>query len=123
MLTPVQQSFLSSVDQFNEQYSVVCAGDLEISLQHPFWSEVEITQSGQVQDDWGLQTHFVPFYGDWHTIICLDLRDGSVRLLDDNRDSVFRWPSVDCFVKSLKLKAETPTDTSGIIENQSWLDF
>lgn len=123
MHTAEQQPFLASVVQFNERYNVVCAGEVEIALMCPFWSETEITRAKQIQEDWGLPRYLVPFYGDWHTVICLDLRDGSVRLLDDKRISVFQWPSVHSFVQSLKLKPETPADTSGVVEGESWLDI
>jgi hypothetical protein len=122
-LTTEQQSFLKSVSGCNEQFNAVRAGGSLIGLCHPFWSELEISKSLKLLSDWGVPTSLVPFYGDWHTLICLDSKDGVIQLLDDDRRTLFTWSSIPVFMASLVNEPEKPIDAREIIESESWLDF
>ena len=123
ILTSTQRAFLASVVELNERFNVVRAGKTQIALAHSFWSETEISQATKVQEEWDLPASLVPFYGDWHTVLCLNLLSGAVELLNDQRQVLFTWPSVSEFVNCLVFESESPIDTSGIIEGESWLDF
>lgn len=122
-LTTEHQSFLKSVNGFNKQFNAVRAGGSLIALRHPFWRESEISKSSKLLSDWDVPASLVPFYGDWHTLICLAPKEGVIKLLDDTRQILFTWPSVAVFVESLVNEPEKPIDTSGIIESESWLNF
>ncbi|MEI6233254.1 MAG: hypothetical protein WCT04_09390 [Planctomycetota bacterium] len=122
-LTAEQQSFLTSVDDFNARFNTVRTGDSSYALCHPFWNYTEISQSVTIQEDWDVPRSLVPFYGDWHTIICLEPQHGTVQLLNDNRRVMYTWSTIDEFVRCLALKPEEPINTTGIIEAESWLDF
>jgi hypothetical protein len=67
------QSFLKSVESFNGQFNAVRAGSKVIPLRHPFWSESTILASSAIKEDWDVPLTSVPFYGDWHTVICLNV--------------------------------------------------
>lgn len=122
-LTTEQRSFLASVIAFNEKFNVVRAADKSHKLNLPFWSEAEIERAGRIQEEWGVPKPLVPFYGDWHTVICLDPEDGTVQLIDDQRHVEYTWSTIKEFVQCLASSPEDSADTSGIIESESRLDF
>jgi len=121
--TAEQQTFLDSVSDFNKRFNAVRTGPSLETLCHPFWSAAEIARSLNMRADWEIPNSLIPFYGDWHTVICLDPREGTVKLLHDDREIVFTWASISEFIQSLQNEPERPIDTSGIIESESWLDF
>ena len=122
-LTAEQRSFLGAVHAFNERFTAVRAGDASLALHHPFWSAAEIERAIGIKEGWEVPMTLVPFYGDWHTLICLHPGDGTVQLLDDQRRVVFTWPSTEAFARCLTAEPEKRADTSGIIEAESWLDI
>lgn len=122
-LTAEQRLFLASVRGFNERFNTVRKGKSSEPLRHSFWSNAEIKRAGKIQDEWNVPKSLVPFYGDWHTLICLDPKHGTIQLLDDRRHVVFTWATTKDFVQCLASEPEVPGDTSGIIEAESWLDF
>ena len=123
MATEEQRLFLASASTFNERFGAVRAGSTQIPLQYSFWTLSEIEKAQQIQADWDVPPKLVPFYGDWHDLICLNVESGAVEMIDDTRHPVFVWLSHDDFQKCLASVAETPGDTSGVIETESWLDF
>jgi hypothetical protein len=122
-LNQEQRTFLVSVKNFNKRFNVVQAGAKWITLQHSFWNKSEIDRAAKIQEEWDVPKPLIPFYGDWHTLICLHPIDGTLRLLDDRRRVVFKWPTIKEFVRCLASQPEEPADTSGIIESESWLDI
>ncbi len=121
--TAEQRAFLTTVDSLNEFCDVVRAGSTTLPLYHSFWSKKEIENARLVQADWDVPETLVPFYGDWHDLICMNIENGSIEMLDDARQRVFVWPSLDEFRKCLASNMQPPNDTSGVIESESWLDF
>ena len=117
------EAFLATVESYNGRFNAVRAGDALISLVHPFWSGREIEDGLSLRGDWDVPEHMAPFYGDWHTLLCLDLTDGAVLLLDDSRLVIRRWGAVDEFVGSLTTEPEGPAALNGVIEGESWLDI
>ena len=99
------------------------AGDVVHALPHFFWSEAEIARALAMRKDWDIPESLVPFYGDWHSLLCLDPISGEVKLLDDRRLVTCEWKSSAVFAESLLRAAESPSDTSGIVEGESWLDI
>ena len=122
-LTTEQRSFLDAVIGFNERFNVVRAGKESHALHLPFWAADEIERAGGIQEEWEVPKPLVPFYGDWHTLMCLDPQHGTILLLDDRRRVVFTWATIQAFVQCLASEPEVPGDNSGIIEAESWLDF
>jgi len=122
-LSTEHRSFLDAVIGFNERFNVVRAGDKSHALHLSFWGADEIERASGIQEEWELPKPLVPFYGDWHTVMCLDPRHGTILLLDDRRHVVFTWATTKEFVQCLASVSEVPGDTSGIIEAESWLDF
>lgn len=120
--TALQRLFLASVHEFNLKFNAVRKGNSINRLYHSFWNEEDIAKSRSIQGEWEIPKSLVPFYGDWHTVICLDMRDGSVQQLDDERQISFSWPSIHEFESCLLLVPEKPTDLSGMIESESWID-
>lgn len=122
-LTTEQRSFLDAVTGFNERFNVVRAGDESHALHLPFWGANEIERASGIQEEWQVRKPLVPFYGDWHTLMCLDPKHGTIQLLDDRRRVVFTWTTIKEFVQCLASEPEVPGDTSGIIEAESRLDI
>lgn len=117
------EAFLATVESYDERFNAVRVGSDLIWLVHPFWSWREIEDGLTLRSEWDVPEHMVPFYGDWHTLLCLDLTDGSVLLLDDSRLVIRKWGGINEFVESLTTEPEEPIDNSGIIKDNSWLDF
>lgn len=122
-LSAEQRKFLATVKTYNRFNAVRC-GKKKLRLPHPFWTLKSILAAiGDLQADWDVPKTLVPFYGDWHTVICLELKSGAVKMLDDRRKVVCRWASTENFVRGLSVEPEEPIDTTGIIESESYLDF
>lgn len=96
--------FLKSVGDLNEKYaSVFINCELE-PLVMPFWSWQEIQKGLSMRRDWEVADNLIPFYGDWHDLFCLNEDTGEVIALDDNREVVCRWSSIDDFMSCLSEK-------------------
>jgi hypothetical protein len=95
--------FLQFVETFNETPVSVCFGGTVHPLLLSFWSYAEIqgTRSA-LQADWEVPSHLVPFYGDWHTLLCLDKSTDSVVYLNDDRQELFRWATCQDFLDALQ---------------------
>ncbi len=117
------RSFLSTVEGFNDQYNaLVIAGDTQ-SLTHCFWSIPEIEGSGERKAEWGVPGTQIPFYGDWHEVMCIDADSQRIVYLNDSREVMGEWESPEVFIASLCFIQEEKRPTDGIIEEESHLDF
>ncbi|GMU39101.1 MAG: hypothetical protein AMXMBFR22_32920 [Phycisphaerae bacterium] len=86
-------------------------GEME-TLVHSFWTYDEIVRGKTVCDDWDVPEGLIPFYGDWHTLLCLDAATGAVVYLDDDRNELARWTTTTRFLSSLKTVDEPALDDS-----------
>lgn len=123
-----QQSehFLRSIAEIASPYSSVVVDEKLVALWHPFWSFDQITKGREIQAEWNVPSDLVPFYGDWHTLICLSLSARHVLLLDDDRNAHGLWQSTEEFLNGLTHSAERKGVTQPehkAIESESWLDF
>lgn len=114
--------FLKSVSSFNDLYaSIKIDGKLE-NLVMPFWEWSDIQCSDIQKEDWELEEKYIPFYGDWHDLICLNVENGQVIMLNDSRKVVTAWDSIDAFVSSLS-KDEVPYESLEDIKIEASIDF
>lgn len=118
-----QLAFLAAASELNAKHNAVRNGSETHCLYHSFWTKSEIERGQQVQSEWDVPTKMIPFYGDWHDLICLNTENGSVQMIDDARRVLITWPSHEAFLQNLTTTDEKPADPSGIIESESWLDF
>lgn len=121
--TTEQLAFLAAASELNGRHNAVRADSEIHRLYHSFWTQSKIEQAKQMQSGWDVPKHLIPFYGDWHDLICLDTETGSVQMIDDSRPERCTWPSHNEFLLSLTTIDVEPEDTSDIIESESWLDF
>ena len=103
------EAFLQSVESLNAKLNAVDMVETIEPLLHSFWSYAEIRNvSGDLLADWEVPSQLVPFYGDWHTLLCLDEVSGAVVYLDDDRNELFRWKSAEEFLEALRQQEEEP---------------
>ena len=96
--------FLNEVESFNKKYaSIFINCELE-SLVMPFWSWHEIQNGMGLRQDWEVDVTLIPFYGDWHELFCLRATTGEIAALDDNRQEICKWASIEDFVSCLSVK-------------------
>lgn len=105
-LNDKQIQFLNKVESFSTKYNSIKIGDQVESLFHCFWSRSEIEQSENIKDEWSVEDVLIPFYGDWHDLICLNTQDNSVIYLNDDRDIICKWESSNAFENSLEFIEE-----------------
>ncbi len=105
-----QRIFLERVESFNDEYNALKTGDQTSDLDHSFWAIDEINESHADKVDWDVPSEMVPFYGDWHDLLCLNTNDGSIAQLDDKRTKIHLWPNVESFVQSLVWVDELPSE-------------
>lgn len=88
-------------------------------------SAKEIVDAFEVREDWQLPGTFLPLVGDFHDLIGLDFSSDPPRVvaLNEERSSQFLFADFDAFLAARFLADESPSDTSGIIEGESWLDI
>ncbi|MFL5328229.1 MAG: cell wall assembly protein [Gemmataceae bacterium] len=113
--------FLRGVGRFNGQFNVVRLGNLTEPLRHSFWNSKEIEDSHRVKADWGIPLDLIPFYGDWHDVICLNARSGEIILLNDARQTRHNWHSPVDFVASL-IQAQDWSVNTRVSVVEEWLD-
>ena len=92
----------------------------------PPLSSQEIIAARQVAEDWQVPLGLVPFMGNFHDLLCLDYRKSStpaVVYLDDERETRVLFTDFDSFLASRIELPEGKTDSSAIIESESWLDI
>lgn len=120
------RAFFEKVESFNLSYDSIETADGIQKLYLSFWSIAEIEESETIKAEWDIAHQLVPFYGDWHDVMCVDIGSSpaSVVYLDDDRRIIHRWPDIDNFLSSLRVISEDePRNDSGIIKEKSWLDF
>lgn len=95
--------FLHDVENLSEKYaSIYINCELE-PLVMPFWSWQKIQQGLSLRAEWEVADTLIPFYGDWHDLFCLNEKTGEIVALNDNRETVCRWASVNEFISSLSI--------------------
>lgn len=120
------EQFLRTVHEAANAFSGLRLGDGLVPLYHPFWTPDQIAHGRVIKGDWDVPDEMVPFYGDWHDLLCISVATGQVVLMDDARATIFAWESSDGFLSCLTThpEMENPSSShSGIIEDESWLDF
>ena len=95
------EHFLKSVQKTAQDFEAIWAGNDLIDLLHPFWSYQRVSDSLSIKEEWDVADDLIPFYGDWHTLMCISGRTGEVFLLDDERTAEFVWRSADDFLDAL----------------------
>ena len=120
--------FLESVKKVAAVSSSLRAGDTLIPLYHPFWSRDEIIKGLTIKKEWDVPDDLIPFYGDWHDVLCVSAVTGEIVLLDDERMSISIWKNGDDFLNCLSTdtindEGSSTREGSGIVEDQSWLDI
>jgi len=121
-------TLLRNAEAFSDKTVSVQAGDRRIPLPHRFWSVDEVDRSPCIKSEWEIPADLIPFYGDWHDVLCLSASTEKIVLLDDQRTTVAVWQSVDDFLKCLttdESMSGSPNDQAlkGVIDDESWLDF
>ena len=120
------ERFLGSVHEVANAFSGLRTGDDLVPLYHHFWSPDEIARGRVIKGDWDVPADLIPFYGDWHTLLCISVTTGEVFLINDERTTIFAWNSSEDFLSCLTtdLAMDKPSSTpDGIIEDESWIDF
>lgn len=124
-MTTETDNFLNGAIAFNEFDAVRLSAEADLPLVHSFWAREEISEALPIRDEWDVPEHLIPFYGDWHTLFCVDSSTASpsVVMLRDSREIVHRWESLSTFSASLHTLPEERSSPRGIIESTSWLNF
>ena len=120
------EHFLRSVHEIANAFSGLRTGDDLVPLYHHFWSPDEIARGRDIKGDWDVPADLVPFYGDWHTLLCVSDQTGQIFLLNDERATIFEWETSEDFLSCLTTDPEIEKSSStldGIIEDESWLEF
>ncbi|MES2043752.1 MAG: SMI1/KNR4 family protein [Pseudomonadota bacterium] len=95
------KDFLESSQITARDFQSVRAGQNLIELVHRFWPYQEIVDGLKIKEEWGVEADLIPFYGDWHTLICISSTSGKVSLLDDDRTTSFVWGTSEDFLSDL----------------------
>ena len=93
--------FLKEVDSMNNKYASIYVNCELEPLSMPFWSWQVIQKGLDLREEWEVDVSLTPFYGDWHDLFCLKESTGEIIALNDNREAVCTWASVNDFVSSL----------------------
>ena len=78
---------------------------------HSFWSSERIRESDELKAGWQLPTELIPFYGNWHDLICYNQVTGSIVVIDDARQILGQWPTIDDFKERLGIDDPTDVDS------------
>jgi hypothetical protein len=89
-------------------------------LNGHFWTYAEIKSGLALRQDWDVAEDLVPFYGDWHEVICLSLSTGEVTYLDDARRVIASWPDTEAFLASLvaQMPEEAPAHAPRLMRTE-----
>ncbi len=110
------RAFLAGVASSNDRFNAVRVGQDVQRLRHCFWSDADVTKAEAIRADWEVPNRLVPFYGDWHDLICLDMDSGRIVAIDDRRRVVADWSTPQEFADSLcSVSDEEPDGESGIV--------
>ncbi|MFT3960446.1 hypothetical protein [Propionivibrio sp.] len=108
-MNAVHIAFLQSIEEIGAPFDYIRTNKIE-RINFPFWSYQEIQDGLGIREDWDIQTYQVPFWGDWHDVLCLDTNTGQVLYLNDARNSVFSWSTTQEFIGSLTNEPATPVE-------------
>jgi len=111
-MSPEQEQFLKSIRAFAAKFAGISLGDVSKRFNLPFWTYEQIQGSLQQRKEWDVSANFIPFYGDWHDLICLDIALGQVVFLDDSGKVVFAWPSTEGFLASFVVSLDDVADSA-----------
>ena len=94
-------AFLKSIKtQSSGSKSVAIDAKLQ-PLAHHFWTYSEIKNSLSLRQDWEVNADLIPFYGNWHDLICVNQLTGEVIMLDDDRNVIASWHNSAAFMRDL----------------------
>ena len=116
---------IGDIQNIESGQAVVVAGNT-VAIPWPPLSAFEIHSAHDVATDWELNPGFVPIMGNFHDLVCLDYSasgDPDVVIIDDSRNHLARFNSIEQFIDSLVPLLEEDLDTNEVIEKESWLDF
>lgn len=99
-----QDDFLRTIRVRAGRASGVAGEHGYLQLHGHFWSYDEIQAGLALRYNWGVDEGLIPFFGDWHEVICLSVSDGRVIYLDDDRRVLSSWPDRETFLASLSDK-------------------
>jgi len=99
--------FLKTVESLNLKFASIKLDSQVTPLTHSFWSEAEIERGRELKIEWGVAEPLIPFYGNWHELICLDTHNNSVIFLNDSREVIHKWYSIKDFLSSLSTQELT----------------
>lgn len=98
------EKFLKEVEILNHKYaSIYFNVELE-ALAMPFWTWQEIQAGLKLRQEWEVADSLIPFYGDWHDLFCLNGITGGIVALNDEREVLCTWASVNDFLSCLSEK-------------------
>ena len=93
--------FLKEVESWNKKYASIFVNCELEPLVMPFWTWQEIQKGLSLRQDWEVDTSLIPFYGDWHELLCLNGNTGEIILLNDDREEICKWASIKDFMPCL----------------------
>ena len=113
---------LKTVESFNLKFSSIKLESQVEPLIHSFWSVAEIERGKELKFEWKLSEQLIPFYGNWHDLLCIDTSDNSVVFLNDSRQVIHKWHSINDFISSLNTEdfpgSEQPTLISSALSDE-----
>jgi len=105
---PEAEHFLRSIQSIAAERKGLRIGGRVQRLWSKYWSYEQILSALPLRIDWDVEENYIPFFGDWHEILCLSLLDGQIVQLDDHRNIVYSWSSTEDFIESI---ADAPPDS------------
>lgn len=108
------EHFLRSIAARAEGFDAVRCGGAIYPLLLNFWSFAEVEASSDLRAEWGIPEQQVPFWGDWHDLLCISIESGAVTYLNDQREVVCSWDSGDEFLESLIVEALPTVQPGGV---------
>ena len=105
------EDFLKSIQSRTRDFDGVIGSGRLIRLNGDFWIYSKIMFGLGLRSDWGISEDLVPFFGDWHEVICLSLSTDNVVYLDDDRRTIATWPDTQSFLASLLVSV--PVELAG----------
>lgn len=115
--------FLKEVEKLNNKYASIFVNCELEPLAMPFWSWQEIQNGLNNRQDWEVDVSLIPFYGDWHELICLNGITGEIVLLNDDREEICKWNSTDDFLRCLSVKEVEFDAESKIVSTPHFSEF
>lgn len=97
----------------------------QVRVPWPMFRADEIASAFAILGDWDIPNNFIPVGGDFHHILCLDVSRPvpDLVLIDDARRELARFQDPSDFFAAIRFADPKLGDTSGIIEDKSWLGF